>query len=209
MQTIRDLVEYLVKETLHYLDKTGNLQSKDAFLEEKIKRKFLTHRDIALVKNKNLVPVKKPSLARVEVKSNLTLQELHLSQIICDIHNISFNDLYSKARNVDIVDARKQLSAFLYIYTCYTFAHVASLFGQDHSTAIHNIKKHEDLLQTNNLYCNKFHRFLETVEREMPELMLKINKKSQQFREYEKLKAQRAMNHSSKLLVNGKTVPSI
>lgn len=199
MQTVRNLIEYVTKKNLEFLRKQNCLKEDSSFLEEKVIRKIMDDKNVRPYKRKILEPVKKkPTPKPVEV--NLSLQELQLCQIICEVHSVNFNMLFSRSRRMDLVDARRQLTTFLYTYLCYTYSHTGRLFGKDHSTIIHSLRSHEDLLETNNLYASRFLKFLEQAKQVMPEVFEQAEKSKQTLREYEKARNQRAMSNYKRLL---------
>jgi hypothetical protein len=202
MQTVRDIIGYIAKETVDYLVKTKKLAASDPYLEERLKRKFLEDKTLSPYRNKSIIPVQKTKKVRLDMRHNLSIYELHLVQIICEVHLIEFNNVFSKTRKTEYIDARTQLSAFLYTYLQYRYTRIANIFGKDHSTIIHSVKKHEDLLETDKIYTQKFTSFVELVKREMPELMNPGQASKNMVKEYDKLRYERAMNAYKRIKEN-------
>lgn len=199
MHTVRDIIEYIVKETVEYLDKSDKLVGKDSFLEDRLKRKFLDDKLLKPYKEKTIITRPKISKERPDMKKSLTSHEMIIIQIICEIHKVSFNDLFSRRKKTEHVDARKQLASFLYVYLNYSYSHIGLLLRRDHSTMIHNVSSHESLLDTDKVYCDKFFRLIDAVKTELPELMNPSLSKNNMIKEYRKLKSQRTMNYLSPL----------
>lgn len=205
MQTVRDIVEYITKETVDYLVKTKKLAVVDPYLVEKIKRKFLEDKKISPYKNKSVIPQVKHKVQKPDMRHSLTLYEIHLMQILCEVHNVHFNNVFSPSRKTELVSARSQIFAFFYTYMSYTYVYIGKIFGRDHSTVIHNINKHDDWLVADKVYTEKFTRFIELVKRELPELLDMTAAKRKMLKEYERLKNERAVNTYRRLIENGES----
>ena len=194
MQTMRDYIEYVVNESLQYLEKKGHIKGNDRFaLKNKMMTKFLTSKHIREVKHKIINGPKKLKLERPVVISALNLTELRLAQIICDIHGVNFNDVFSRSRKRDVVDARMQLVSFMYIYLGYTFSQIGKLFSRDHSTIIHNLQANEDLLFASGVFCSKYTLFIESAQKELPEIFNNVEKNKEKLRESEQVRTQRTL----------------
>lgn len=205
MQTMRDYIEYVLDESLEYLEKRGHLPLKErAYIKNKMMTKFLASRHIKDIKGKIINGPKKLKLERPVIISALTVTEIRLSQIICDVHCVSFNDIYSRSRKRDVVDARMQLVSFMYIYMGYTFSQIGKLFSRDHSTIIHNLQANENLLFASGVFCNKYNLFIETAKRELPEIFNDLEKNKEKLREYEKVKNQRTLLGYRKVIQESK-----
>jgi len=199
MQTVRDLIEYICRETTDYLHKYDKLKQQDAFLATRLTNKFMNDRKVVKHKNKSIVINIQRKRPRTIVLPNLTQLELKLTLLICEIHNVTYDQLFSANRTGEVVDARRQLTSFFYTYLAYTYTHVATIFGKDHSTIIHNVRTHQDLLETDPAYVLKFGKFMDSIKKDFPEILVKIEEKSELLKEFQKVHAQR-------MLKNGKTI---
>jgi hypothetical protein len=204
MHTVRDIIEYIVKETVEYLDKSDKLVEKDSFLGDKLKRKFLEDKLLKPYKEKTIIITPKVKRDKLDMKKSLTTHEMTVIQIICEVHKIGFNDLFSRKQNTEHVDARKQLASFLYVYLNYSYSHIGMLLGRDHSTMIHNISSHESLLETDKVYCDKFFKVIDAIKVELPELMNPSLSMNNMIKEYRKLKSERTMNLLSSFRLKNK-----
>lgn len=209
MQTVRDLITYICKETVEYLNRTEKLKETDIFLKDKLVKKFFADNKIKPYKAKNIVIVRKPKVHKPFTIPRLSEFELKLCAIICEVHNVAFHDLFSRTRSGMVVDARRQFTAFLYTYLAYTYAHVGFLFGKDHSTIIHNVRTHQDLLETDSIYATKFGRFMQAIKTEFPEVLEKVDERRELFKEYKKVHAERAINATKLLPLENKTVKAL
>jgi hypothetical protein len=194
MQTVRDLITYICKETVEYLNRTEKLKHTDIFLKDKLVKKFFADNKLKPYKGKSIVIVRKTKVHKPFTIPRLSEFEIKLCAVICEVHNVAFHDLFSRSRNGMVVDARRQFTAFLYTYLAYTYAHIGFLFGKDHSTIIHNVRTHQDLLETDTIYAIKFGRFMDAIKNEFPEILEKVDDKQELFKEYKKVHALRATN---------------
>ena len=119
--------------------------------------------------------VNNPKVVRVNpVKSS---KRLLLSEVEKTVFNIiylqteiSFEDLESQSRKREIVDVRKRAMVLFVIYLNYTYKNTGNLFGdRDHSTVIHAVNSHDDLLQSDGAYALKFRKLLDEVKDAVPE----------------------------------------
>ena len=74
----------------------------------------------------------------------------------CDLYNISENELYSKSRLRHLVDARTMVYYFLRNVMDYRYNQIAKKFGKNHATIIHAVKKHEQLMEWDIRYKDKY-----------------------------------------------------
>jgi hypothetical protein len=65
------------------------------------------------------------------------------------------------------------------------------MLGRDHSTIIHSVSTHQDLVDSNHLYAVKFYNLINKIKEEMPELFIDRLKLEDQSREYAKIKLER------------------
>jgi len=100
---------------------------------------------------------------------NLSPDEKVMFEIIYEQTQISFEELESKGRKRTIVDVRKKAMVIFAIYLDYTLEKTGLLFGgRDHSTVVHAINSHDDLLQSNGAYAIGFKRLLDEVKERLP-----------------------------------------
>jgi hypothetical protein len=209
MQTVRDLITYICKETVEYLNRTEKLKHPDIFLKDKLVKKFFADNKLKPYKGKSIVIIRKPKANKPFIIPGLSEFELKICAIICEVHNVDFHDLFSRSRSGMVVDARRQFTAFLYTYLAYTYAHVGFLFGKDHSTIIHNVRTHENLLETDTIYAIKFGKFMDVIKNEFPEILEKVDEKQELFKEYKKVHAQRATNAAKLVSLENKPVKAL
>jgi hypothetical protein len=193
MQTVRDIVKHTIK---YALQKMGNT---DPFMEEVILTDIMKNDLVRSVKSKTVISPPKQKVIKPVIPTNITLLELKISQIFCEVHRVNMDNIFSRSRKRTHVDARMQLVSFLYFYREYTYADVGRLVSKDHITIIHNVNNHQDLLETNGIYSHSFFRALETLKEEMPELFVDDeNKKQQMYLEFVKIKSERKLRQLEK-----------
>jgi len=98
-------------------------------------------------------------------------EEVELTQLMCEIHYLDYERLFAKGRKREVVDARAQLSSFLYTKLKYSFTRVGNFFNRDHSTIIHAVDLHEGQMTTNRDYALKYVEFCERVKKDIPHLL--------------------------------------
>jgi chromosomal replication initiation ATPase DnaA len=171
----------------------------DPFMEEVILTELAKNKEIRSIKSKTVAVIPKQKVIKPVIPTNITLLELKISQIFCEIHKVNIDNIYSHSRKRTHVDARMQLVSFLYFYREYTYSDVGRLMNKDHSTIIHNVKKHQDLIETNGIYTHSFYRALETLKEEMPELFVQDEEKKQEmYVEFVKIKLERKLRQLEK-----------
>jgi hypothetical protein len=206
MQTVRDLIKYVCQETVDYLNKYEKLKTADPFLSDKLVNKFLNDNKIVDHKNKNVLIAKPRRPIRQLILPKLNDFEVKLTNIICQVHGVSYEDLYSPIRRGAVVDARRQFTSFLYTYIGYTYTRVATMFGKDHSTIIHNVRTHQDLLETDSLYIMRFGKFMDIIKEEFPEILSKVEERRELYREFQKVHAERSLSVTRKTIVEEEKV---
>jgi hypothetical protein len=100
---------------------------------------------------------------------NLTADERKIFDIIYAQTEVSYEDLEAVGRKRTVVDVRKKAMVIFAIYLDYTLDKTGLLFGgRDHSTVIHAINTHDDLLQSNGSYAIGFKKLLDEVKEQLP-----------------------------------------
>lgn len=70
-------------------------------------------------------------------------------KVSADFFNLATQQVLSKSRRMDIVDARRHIIHYLRIERGLTLSKIGSLLnGKDHTTIIHGLKSFSDLCQT-------------------------------------------------------------
>ena len=80
MQTMRDIIKHTIKCTLL---KVGNT---DPFMEEVILTELMKNEEIRSIKSKTVAVIPKQKVIKPSIPTNITLLELKISQIFCEIH---------------------------------------------------------------------------------------------------------------------------
>lgn len=185
MQTVRDIIEIAVK----YCAK--DVEQADAYYVDKTVAKILSLEAIEPHKNKAFGGHPKSKVMTINPCRLMTSQELKIAQIVCETTHTDFNDLFSRTRKRCVVEVRMQLVSFFYFYRSYTYSNLGTLFGRDHSTMIHNVTTHQDLVDNNYLYAVKFYNLINKIKEEMPQLFIEKTKLEDQSKEYAKIKLER------------------
>lgn len=185
MQTVRNIVEIAVKHCLKGTDRG------DTWSIEKNIAQILALSDIRPYKNRTFGTSTPKKSMTIKPCRPMTLEELKIAQIVCETNHTEFNQVFSRSRKRETVEIRMILITFLYVYRAYTYANIGNMFGRDHSTIIHNINTHDNLLDTDSLYAVKYFKTLSKIKDEMPHLFINEDDVDNQTIEYIKIKAER------------------
>ena len=205
MQTVRDIVRYTIKCALK------KMEIADPFMEEVILKQVFKNEVLNSVRRKTVISSPKQKTVKPFIPTNISLLELKISQIFCETHKVNIDNIYSTSRKRTHVDARMQLVSFLYFYLEYTYSDIGKLVNKDHSTIIHNVNKHQDLIETNVIYGHSFYKALSSLKEDLPELFVDDEEhKKEMYREFLKITGERKLNKLSKnykkFILNGATV---
>ena len=185
MQTIRNIVEIVVKEC------SKDMENVDAWYIEKTIARILALDTIKPYKNKTYGSVAKKHPFKLKAYRPMTMEELKIVQIVCDLNHSDFNIIFSSCRIRGVVEIRMILICFFYYYRAYTYSDLGNMFGRDHSTIIHNTGTHEDLLESDSMYVLKYFNTIAKLQEEMPHLFIDKYLLENQSAEYAKIKAER------------------
>lgn len=91
-----------------------------------------------------------------------------VASVICDYYQVTLDELKIKCREHEIVNPRQ-----LIIYICFkdfrvTKKYLGKYFNQDHATAIHSIKKIQNIIDTESIAREKFTELRMKIKDELP-----------------------------------------
>lgn len=168
MQTIKDLIRYTIDVSLEI----NGVSEEDRENQVNVITKMIYINPLLRVVRDKSLHSFRPNYMDVAVKFGThSPEEVELTQIMCEIHYLDYERLFSKGRKREVVDARAQLSSFLYTKLRYSFKRVGIFFNRDHSTIIHAINLHESLMTTNRDYSIKYVEFCDRVKKDIPHLL--------------------------------------
>ena len=81
----------------------------------------------------------------------------------CLVSNISRKEFYSKSRTRHLIDARRMVYAFCKDTLNLGYSKTAKFFKMNHATIIHHYKCHNELMQYDVFYRDRFEGFEELV----------------------------------------------
>lgn len=188
MQTIRDVIIEVVKDSLKYLERKQYIEP-DTFLEEALTLHVLGNKKIKTVKNKTIKTIlRKGSSEKPIILGTHTLLDIKICQLVSQYHKIEYNKLFIKCRERDVVDTRMQLAAVMYNYIGYSVSKIGQIFSKDHSTVINWLNVHVDLLETSKAYSCEYGEVLTILKEQVPEIFENIDQKKNKARVYRILK---------------------
>ena len=172
MQTIKDLVKYILDMTLELSDAP---EENTEELTLQVSKLVYLNPMLRVVRDKSLHSFRANYLNVASNYEHHTAEEVEIAQIVCEVHQVSYEKLFAKGRKREIIDARAQYCSFLYTKLRYSFKRVGLIFGRDHSTIINAVNMHEKLLETCKDYAIKYAEVCHRIEKEIPHLLSDSN----------------------------------
>jgi hypothetical protein len=168
MQTVRDCIKESIKHTLKSVGESVLLEERmytDFVRENKLTK---THLDRLL--DPGLYKIKKDKKVFLNVPEP-NEDELTVLITIASQCKVEIADILSRSRKDEVVDARKIYIVILYVYFNYKLVKTGLRVDRDHTTIIHAVASHDDLVSTNNGYREKFRKVLQALYEVMPEIL--------------------------------------
>lgn len=85
-------------------------------------------------------------------------------EAVCLVSNISKKEFYNKSRTRHLIDARRMVYAFCKDSLNLGYSKTAKFFKMNHATVIHHYKCHNQLMEFDVFYKDKFEGFQELVK---------------------------------------------
>lgn len=168
MQTVRDCIKESIKHTLKSVGES-------TLLEERMYSDFLKQNKL---QKKHLDRLLDPGIYKIKKDKKVFLNVLEPSDeeltVLITIANkckVEIADILSRSRKNEVVDARRIYTVILYVYFNYKLVQTGLRIDRDHTTIIHSVAAHDDLLSTNNGYRDKFRQVLETLYEIIPDVI--------------------------------------
>ncbi len=89
-------------------------------------------------------------------KKELTKQMDFIVGLVCDITHLSRQELFSKARQRHLVDARRLAFALMRELFGLPYQTISKHFAMNHASIIHSIKLHKNLLEFDAVYRGRY-----------------------------------------------------
>lgn len=178
---VNDLVKSIIQETIVKLDleeETASLKAEKIYAELVRKAAFGPYIYGKIYKKQKLTiwNRRKEYFDRLERLNSIILGKLSnndekiLNSVSKELQ-VDKDLLRRGFRQVDYTDARKMLCFIYYKFMGYTLTRVGSILNRDHSTVLHAITSHEDLVETDKRYRTKFYNVLQIIKSKLPELI--------------------------------------
>lgn len=168
MQTVRDCIKESIKHTLKSVGES-------TLLEDKMYSDFLKE---SKLQKKHLDRLLDPSLYKIKKDKKIFLnviepsdEELTVLITIANKCKVEIADILSRSRKNEVVDARRIYTIILYVYFNYKLVQTGLRIDRDHTTIIHSVAAHDDLLSTNNGYRDKFRQVLQELYEIIPDIL--------------------------------------
>jgi len=178
---VNDLVKSIIQETILKLDpeeEMASLKAEKIYAELVRKAAFGPYIYGKIYKKQKLTMWnrRKEYFDRLERLNSITLGKLSnndekiLNNVTKELQ-VDKDLLRRGFRQVDYTDARKMLCFIYYKFMGYTLTRVGSILNRDHSTVIHAITSHEDLVETDKRYRTKFYNVLQIIKSKASDLI--------------------------------------
>lgn len=178
---VNDLVKSIIQETILKLnpeEEMASLKAEKIYAELVRKAAFGPYIYGKIYKKQKLTMWnrRKEYFDRLERLNSITLGKLSnndekiLNSVTKELQ-VDKDLLRRGFRQVDYTDARKMLCFIYYKFMGYTLTRVGSILNRDHSTVIHAITSHEDLVETDKRYRTKFYNVLQIIKSKLPDLI--------------------------------------
>ena len=92
------------------------------------------------------------------MNKTITKQMDFVVQMVCEITHLTRTELFSRARDRHLVDARRLAYSLIRELFGTPYLKMGSYFGKNHASIIHSIKTHKNLLEYDNLYRGRYVR---------------------------------------------------
>ncbi|MCX6256473.1 MAG: chromosomal replication initiator protein DnaA [Bacteroidia bacterium] len=149
----------LPEEVIHYIAShiTNNIRELEGALVSVLAQSTLNRKDITLELTRELI-----SKLIKNTKKEISID--YIQKIVCDFFNLSLEQLQSKTRKREIVQARQIAMYFSKNYTKSSLATIGTQIGvKDHATVLHACRTVNNLLETD----RQFRQDVEEIEKKL------------------------------------------
>lgn len=165
MQTVKDYLRESIKHTLISVGES-------VLKEEKILNDFIKkHKvDIKYLRKNVEPPVKSGEYNRYVIK-NVPIPTKVEAEILYVISNYSFtpiDEILSRSRKTEAVNARRVYAVILYLYLNYNLSEAGRRLGRDHTTIIHSLRTHDALLESDPRYLRMYSNVFDEIKQHLP-----------------------------------------
>lgn len=85
-------------------------------------------------------------------------------EFVCLVTQVNKNDLLGRKRNRVLIDAKRMCySAIREIYN-YPLTSIGGFFRMDHTSVLHHLKAHKNLLEWDSSYSEKYNNLLDVIQ---------------------------------------------
>jgi chromosomal replication initiation ATPase DnaA len=171
MQTVRDCIKESIRHTLKSVNESVLLEEK--LYTQFIKKENLTKKELDRLIDPGIYKIRKQEKVFADIPEPSQEETLILITISAEC-KVEIGEILSKSRKDEVVDARRIYIVILYIYLNYKLVQTGLRVNRDHSTVIHSISTHDNLIRTSNKYLGLFRRVLTSLYEVMPEILNNI-----------------------------------
>lgn len=172
MQTVRDCIKAVIKHSLRAVNESPLLETRlyDDFRKE--------HKIPKSVLDKSIKVIEYVKPARMLHLPIPTLEERTVLEVAAKHFDVTIEDILGKRRFIEMVSARRVYMVILHIYFDYKLVKTGLKLARDHSTVIHAIQVHDNLLQSDPKYRMQFKKILEELREQIPHAFIENKKET-------------------------------
>ena len=158
MITIKEYTEEVVKAVAEKL-KLSSMEATHLIRVVKELENYKKYKNKII--NKTYTKIRNGHLTPTPLKLHVMKEnERKIVETAVDVHNIDLYKFIENDRKIEMVDCRRQIMYIFRKKLGYSLNKVANVFYKDHSSVIHNIRKHEDLIDTDRVYTRLYNQMV-------------------------------------------------
>lgn len=86
-----------------------------------------------------------------------------IATVVTKVHKVRKDDFFSKNRRTELVEARRQMMAISRNEYGLSTVKIGRFLNRDHSSVVHHCVKHDDLMDVDKVYRDKFVKTLNLI----------------------------------------------
>jgi chromosomal replication initiation ATPase DnaA len=170
MITIKEYTEEVVKAITKKL-KLDSFQRLDLLKEVRNLENYKTYRNKIVSPTVKYNPNKNRKSSTLINLYSLIEVDRKLVEDAVRISHLDIDKFVINSREGEYVDCRRMIMAVMRIHLGYSLTKVGKLFNKDHSSIIHNVRKHNDFMVTDKVYSKRFEKYLDCIKESNPGFM--------------------------------------
>ena len=170
MITIKEYTEEVVKAACKAL-KLDTVQKSQMIKEVRELSNYKLYRNKIVSTSARYNPNKNRRIATAINMYSLIEVDRRLVEDAVQVCYLDIDRFTRNSREGEYVDCRRMIIAVMRTRLGYSLSKIGKIFNKDHSSILHNIKKHNDLMITDKVYSKAFKRYLDCIKESNPVFM--------------------------------------